>query len=219
VDASIIVRNSGAASSLRTHLLIEIPPELQLVGVPYYERGSGCAGSQHVDCYLDFIQSDSQTRIAFQVQTVAPGAATITATASADSESDLSDNAAAVTVDVAAPETPTAITPVIHTVSHTFSGGARADRMTGTAGADLIYGRGGNDTLRGGSGNDVLNGGPGNDVLYGGAGLDRLYGGPGTDILKARDGERDVVDCGPGRDTAYVDRHDRVSGCERVIRN
>jgi Ca2+-binding RTX toxin-like protein len=53
-------------------------------------------------------------------------------------------------------------------------------------------------------------------VLNGGAGTDRLYGGPGNDVLRARDGQRDVVDCGPGRDTAYVDRLDRVSGCETV---
>jgi hypothetical protein len=37
-------------------------------------------------------------------------------------------------------------------------------------------------------------------------------------VLRARDNQRDVVDCGPGRDTAYVDRLDRVSGCERVKR-
>jgi Ca2+-binding RTX toxin-like protein len=64
----------------------------------------------------------------------------------------------------------------------------------------------------------VLFGGIGNDVLYGGAGSDRLYGGPGNDTLRARDGQRDVVDCGPGRDIAYVDRIDRVSACERIVR-
>jgi Ca2+-binding RTX toxin-like protein len=72
--------------------------------------------------------------------------------------------------------------------------------------------------LLGGKGNDVLSGGPGNDVLDGGTGLDRLYGGPGNDTLRARDGQRDVVDCGPGRDAATVDRLDRVSGCEIVRR-
>jgi Ca2+-binding RTX toxin-like protein len=88
----------------------------------------------------------------------------------------------------------------------------------GTSGADLLYGEGGNDTLLGGRGNDVLFGGRGADVLDGGRGLDRLYGGPGNDLVKARDGARDVVDCGPGRDLAFVDRLDRTSGCERVLR-
>ena len=67
-------------------------------------------------------------------------------------------------------------------------------------------------------GNDVLYGGRGDDRLDGGPGRDRLFGGPGNDMLRARDGARDVVDCGPGRDTAVIDRFDRVSGCETVRR-
>jgi hypothetical protein len=35
--------------------------------------------------------------------------------------------------------------------------------------------------------------------------------------ISAVDGRRDHVDCGPGRDTALVDRFDRVIGCERVL--
>jgi hypothetical protein len=53
----------------------------------------------------------------------------------------------------------------------------------------------------------------------GGTGTDRLFGGPGRDDLEAADGQRDTVDCGPGPDVARVDGFDRVSGCERVIRN
>jgi Ca2+-binding RTX toxin-like protein len=64
----------------------------------------------------------------------------------------------------------------------------------------------------------VLFGGRGNDLLDGGRGCDRLYGGPGNDTLRARDGQQDVVDCGPGFDVAHVDRVDRVSACERVLR-
>jgi Ca2+-binding RTX toxin-like protein len=108
--------------------------------------------------------------------------------------------------------------PTKHVASHTFSGSARADRITGTAANDVMYGLGGGDLLRALAGNDVLYGGRGNDVLDGGLGLDRLFGGPGNDMLRARDGRRDVVDCGAGRDTAIVDRVDRVSGCELVRR-
>jgi hypothetical protein len=47
---------------------------------------------------------------------------------------------------------------------------------------------------------------------------DRLSGGAGNDRVTAVDGKRDAVDCGPGRDTAVVDSHDRVRGCEHVLR-
>jgi Ca2+-binding RTX toxin-like protein len=79
---------------------------------------------------------------------------------------------------------------------------------------------GGNDTLNGGAGNDRLAGGAGNDSLLPGAGADTIFGGPGTDVIRARDGVKDVIDCGSGRDTVYVDRHDRVAtNCERVHRS
>lgn len=117
-----------------------------------------------------------------------------------------------------------------------IAGTARADRLTGTAGGDLIYGRGGadrlsglggvdciwggdgKDRLQGGTGADQLHGGTDDDVLTGDAGRDRIIAGFGDDLIHARDGEPDVVDCGPGRDRAVVDRGDRVHGCERVLR-
>ena len=58
----------------------------------------------------------------------------------------------------------------------------------------------------------------GDDQLNGGFDADVLAGGDGNDRLIARAGGRDVVDCGPGQDLAYVDRGDRVVGCERVRR-
>lgn len=114
------------------------------------------------------------------------------------------------------------------------------DALTGTDGGDLIYARGGNDIIRAldgndivfaGQGNDVVRGGPGNDVIYGGpgddvlwpgAGADVQYGGQGNDVLHAlaNDNQRDILDCGPGFDVAYVIEHDPVTlhGCEQVIR-
>lgn len=50
--------------------------------------------------------------------------------------------------------------------------------------------------------------------LYGGGGRDRLLAGRGRDVLVARDGVRDYVDGGLGRDRARVDRLDRVRGAE-----
>jgi hypothetical protein len=45
-----------------------------------------------------------------------------------------------------------------------------------------------------------------------------LYGGSGEDNVQVRDfpAVKDVVYCGSGRDTAYVDRLDVVHDCEIV---
>jgi Ca2+-binding RTX toxin-like protein len=61
---------------------------------------------------------------------------------------------------------------------------------------------------------DDLRGGAGRDRLSGGGGTDRLAGGSGRDFLLARDGRRDRVDCGAGRDRARTDAKDRVLACE-----
>jgi Ca2+-binding RTX toxin-like protein len=103
-------------------------------------------------------------------------------------------------------------------------GGAGNDRLYGRGGSDRLDGGPGSDRINGGPGNDRLIGGPGNDLIYGGPGNDRIYAGPGRDVIHAgagndwidsRDGRRDIVDCGPGRDTVRADRVDRLIGCER----
>ena len=90
----------------------------------------------------------------------------------------------------------------------------RGDYLAGGGYDDVIIGGPGNDTIFGGAGDDQLYGGPGNDVITGGAGADKIYGGPGSDTIYADDGERDVIDCGPGRDRAVVDAVDVVKHCE-----
>lgn len=108
-----------------------------------------------------------------------------------------------------------------------LDGGTGNDRVFGSEGSDVLIGGAGNDLLDGGVGNDSLSGGTGKDLLIGGQGNDRITGGPGADrisggigndTLNARDGVRENVSCGPGRDTAIVDRRDRTVGCERVLR-
>ena len=98
----------------------------------------------------------------------------------------------------------------------TIKGTAKADRLTGTAGADTIHGNGGNDRISGGAGADKLYGDAGSDTINPGAGRDSAYGGAGSDTIQARDGERDVIDCGAGRDTVVADKTDTVKGCETV---
>ena len=66
---------------------------------------------------------------------------------------------------------------------------------------------------------DTFIGGPGNDTIIGGPGRDVLIGGPGNDVLSARDGQRDRIRCGPGRDRVIADRFDVVArDCELVSR-
>jgi len=84
--------------------------------------------------------------------------------------------------------------------AHRIYGSRKGERLSGTGGGDLILGRGGKDRIK----------------PRGGA--DCVYGGRGADRIKARRGGRDVIRCGRGRDVAYVDRRDKVRGCERVVR-
>ena len=82
--------------------------------------------------------------------------------------------------------------------------------------ADDLVGGPGNDRLDGGAGNDTVEGDAGSDILTGGPGLDRLSGGAGRDTINAKDGRRDVVDCGAGRDRVRADRRDVLRHCEIV---
>ena len=111
-------------------------------------------------------------------------------------------------------------------------GGAKVsegnDRIRGGAGNDKLFGQGGNDSLDGGAGNDSLDGGTGRDKLVGGTGNDKLNGGKGrnsysggggNDRISAVNGTVETINCGAGRkDSASVDRKDKVKGCEKVRR-
>lgn len=99
-----------------------------------------------------------------------------------------------------------------------YSGTSRSETIVGTKANDVLLGRGGNDTLYGRGGNDVIRGGTGNDRLYGGPGRDVLAGEVGNDRLYARDGQRDVVNGGPGFDEAWLDGLDVARNVERVHR-
>jgi hypothetical protein len=108
-----------------------------------------------------------------------------------------------------------------------FTGSNAADRISVPYGwtPATVNGRGGGDLLISSfAGATRMYGGSGNDRID--AGSDhgpgqRIEGGSGNDRIRARETRepaRDFVFCGPGRDTAIVDRLDRVSGCERVLR-
>ena len=100
-----------------------------------------------------------------------------------------------------------------------LNGGSGADNLLGGLGNDGLTGGAGNDRLSGGAGADSVNGGAGNDRLDGGAAIDRFSAGAGNDAVFARDGKRERIDCGSGRDVVQADRVDRVSrNCERVVK-
>jgi hypothetical protein len=100
-------------------------------------------------------------------------------------------------------------------VGATFFGSDAFDNLNGTKGSDVIFGGGDGDIVAGKGGGDVLHGGVGGDNLTGDTGKDVVYGGLGADQLYADDGIRDVVYCGGGTDTFFVDPTDHLApGCE-----
>ena len=99
------------------------------------------------------------------------------------------------------------------------NGGSANDVISAGSSGDRVAGDQGNDRINGNSGNDLLKGNSGRDRIAGSTGADRISGGSGADRISARDGRRDRINCGTGRDSVTADRRDRVSrNCERVRR-
>jgi Ca2+-binding RTX toxin-like protein len=98
-----------------------------------------------------------------------------------------------------------------------LSGGSGKDRLFGNSGSDRLSGNSGNDRLSGGSGNDRLSGGSGKDRLKGGSGRNRYSGGSGGDSINSKNGRKETVRCGSGRDKVRADGSDRLIGCEVVL--
>jgi Ca2+-binding RTX toxin-like protein len=84
---------------------------------------------------------------------------------------------------------------------NTLVGTPNDDTIYGYAGADRIHARGGDDTLRLGDGSD------------------KSQSGRGEDYIRAVDGSKDDISCGPGADRVKANPGDNVTeGCEKVIR-
>jgi Ca2+-binding RTX toxin-like protein len=84
-----------------------------------------------------------------------------------------------------------------------------------TPAIDLVLnGAGGNDKLIGHKGDGVLKGGGGKDTIIDTGGNDVIKGGGGRDVIHAKDGQRDLIDCGGGNDKVKADKKDVVvSNC------
>ena len=96
-----------------------------------------------------------------------------------------------------------------------MKGTRKNDKLKGSAGGDRINGGRGNDKISGKAGDDCIKGSKGNDRLSGGKDKDRVRGGDGNDKVKVRDGDRDRVNCGKGKDVVTADKKDKVRGCEK----
>ena len=120
-------------------------------------------------------------------------------------------------------------------------GNSKNNVIVGHDGNDVINATAGDDVACGGNGDDKINGGDGDDGLLGdsfvckgeqgpgsGPGADVITGGPGNDILihgngnvqyDYTDGKKDLLDCGPGDDTAMLNitiDHDEATNCEHI---
>jgi RTX calcium-binding nonapeptide repeat (4 copies) len=91
-----------------------------------------------------------------------------------------------------------------------IKGDDRPNILTGTPNDDTIYGFGGADRI------DARGGG---DTLRLGSGSDEGRGGRGDDHIRAVDGSKDHIYCGPGSDRTRANPGDKVTkGCEKVER-
>jgi RTX calcium-binding nonapeptide repeat (4 copies) len=91
-----------------------------------------------------------------------------------------------------------------------IKGNDQPNTLVGTPNDDTIYGYGGADRI------DARDGG---DTLRLGDGSDKGHGGRGEDYIRAVDGSKDDIFCGPGADRVKANPGDTVTKrCEKVIR-
>jgi len=218
---TVTVANAGPDPNGGTVSLIASPRGIRL-DAPGVSKG--CVST----CQFNFTLGAGRNMTAqFHVRPVSAGATTLQASSDQNhlsiSDPDVTNNAGSVTVDA-----------VIGRCTSGLIGTPGSDRLFGTVGGEVVNALAGNDLVRtgagddcvnggpgdddiaGGAGADLLKGGPGSDTMSGGPGMDRISGGPGNDTISAADGERDLVNCGTGKDTVKADKIDSLSHCERV---
>jgi Ca2+-binding RTX toxin-like protein len=93
-------------------------------------------------------------------------------------------------------------------------GGGGDDVLLGAQDGQALWGGKGADVLRGQAGRDLLHGGAGADLLSGGSAKDTVFGNDGNDKIQARDGKRDYLDGGSGKDKARSDAFDHLARME-----
>jgi Ca2+-binding RTX toxin-like protein len=228
LNVTVDVANKGARNATDVTLRVGLPAALDPLanGTP-----SECAvASPGLVCHLGTLASGTSKQLRLGLSAQQSGQAAVRLSArGAEADVNIADNDHNVSIVVSeenkppvvvttvvtttTPERPGVTTVVTTTVAVRRGvvkfGTARADQLRGTAYADMLDGRAGRDHLFGFAGSDVLFGGPGRDKIDAQAGNDTIY---------ARDKSRDIVGCGPGRDTVTADKIDKLTNCEKVSR-
>jgi hypothetical protein len=94
-------------------------------------------------------------------------------------------------------------------------------RVEAGAGDDMLETSG---ALFGGAGRDEILAGSLRDLIVPGPGIDQVRDSGGGAVIRARDGEPDVIECGPGPESIFADELDYVTrgpdrhDCSRITR-
>jgi len=206
-------RNKGADRSTGTALTVQTAgAQILSANVP----GGSCAvAGDTATCQVGTVASGAAADVLLTVRVPGTGTVPVTATVSGEQPDPVGANNTATTSATVAG----ADTLGVGSCSATRSGTRKADVLRGTAASDRLLGKAGNDKILGKGGDDCLLGGAGNDRIKGGPGADRISGGTGKDTIRSKDGIKDRVVCGAGRDTVISDRKDTVArSCERIRR-
>ena len=100
-NITVWVANDGTGTAHGVVLQIALAHGMRLLGPPAYERGSGCVGTQELDCSLDFLEPGMSTPVRFAVQLTSSGLQQLVATvSSAELDSNPADNRASLTMVV-----------------------------------------------------------------------------------------------------------------------
>lgn len=211
--------NAGMDDAPSTTGTITVPKARAVLSTTVTQGTCSIAGTT-VNCGLGTLKRSQPATVIVVIR--APGAGDVTSTASVSSpltDGAPGNNTSSVTASVTGGTPGPGPQPQPTACSNVISGTPKNDRLKGTANGDTIRGRAGADRVKGLAGDDCLFGDGGADRIVGGAGSDRISGGAGNDVIRAKDGTRDVVRCGAGRDTVVADRSDKVrKDCERVRR-
>lgn len=108
-----------------------------------------------------------------------------------------------------------------------LAGGPGDDRLTGDTGSDIVRSGRGRDRIAVGPGSDLIRSGKGSDRIENRSDVggippdldpDRVFAGAGNDHINLERSPRgNLLNCGSGgRDSAIVNRGDRIAACEQV---
>jgi uncharacterized repeat protein (TIGR01451 family) len=86
VDFAVTVENPTQELFRNVVLTIQLPDGMQLLGKPFYERGSGCTATVPIKCNLDFLEAGKGTNVRLGARIAEGAASKLKVTARATSE-------------------------------------------------------------------------------------------------------------------------------------